>query len=100
VSAVPLAAGAEEHLWLRPVDAVSIAVDAYLYGYPLVTFDTVRKQQTNVAKPDVERGPLGQIIRMRTHPAVDNHCCAAPDAVRCTRKSGSTMFGHALRTIR
>jgi len=80
VSAVPLAAGADELPWLRPVEAVSISVDAYVYGYPLVTFDMVRKQQTNVAKPDAEHAPLGQMIRMRTYPAVDNHCCAAPNA--------------------
>jgi hypothetical protein len=40
----------------------------------------VRKQQTNVAQPDAEHAPMGQFIRMRTYPAVDNHCCAAPNA--------------------
>ncbi len=61
-------------------EAVSTAVDAYLYGYPLVTFDIARMQQTNVAAPDAEHAPMGQMIRMRTYPAVDNHCCAAPNA--------------------
>ena len=61
-------------------EAVGIAVDAYIYGYPLVTFDMVRQQQTNVAAPDAEHAPMGQIIKMRTYPAVDNHCCAAPNA--------------------
>ena len=40
-------------------EAIGIAVDAYVYGYPLVTFDT-RKQQTNVAKPDAEHAPWGR----------------------------------------
>lgn len=40
----------------------------------------VRKQQTNVATPDAEHAPMGQVIKMRTYPAVDNHCCAAPNA--------------------
>lgn len=62
------------------VEAVGIAVDAYIYGYPLVTFDMVRKQQTNVVAPDAEHAPMGQMIKMRTYPAVDNHCCAAPNA--------------------
>lgn len=62
------------------MEAVNIAVDAYIYGYPLVTFDMMREQQTNVARPDVERAPMGQMIKMRTYPAVDNHCCAAPNA--------------------
>ncbi len=61
-------------------DAVSIATEAYIYGYPLVTFDMVRKQQTNVAAPDADHAPMGQLIRMRSYPAVDNHCCAAPNA--------------------
>ena len=61
-------------------EAVSTAVDAYLYGYPLITFDVARMQQTNVAVPDAEHAPMGQMIRMRTYPAVDNHCCAAPNA--------------------
>jgi len=61
-------------------EAVSTAIDAYLYGYPLITFEVARQQQTNVAVPDAEHAPMGQMIRMRTYPAVDNHCCAAPNA--------------------
>jgi hypothetical protein len=61
-------------------EAVSIAMEAYIYGYPLITFDMVRKQQTNVATPDAEHAPMGQLIKMRSYPAVDNHCCAAPNA--------------------
>src|SRR5271167_3381618 len=61
-------------------EAVNTAIDAYLYGYPLVTFDVVRQQQTNVAVPDAEHAPMGQMIKMRSYPAVDNHCCAAPNA--------------------
>ena len=65
---------------LLPEEAMKIAVDAYIYGYPLVTFDMVRQQQTNVAAPDAEHAPMGQMIKMRSYPAVDNHCCAAPNA--------------------
>ena len=64
----------------RPGRGGRTAVDAYLYGYPLMTFDVARLQQTNVAVPDAEHAPMGQMIRMRTYPAVDNHCCAAPNA--------------------
>ncbi len=62
------------------IEAVRIATDAYIFGYPLVTFDMARKQQTNVATPDAEHAPMGQMIKMRSYPAVDNHCCAAPNA--------------------
>ena len=65
---------------LGAIEAVRIATEAYIYGYPLVTFDMARKQQTNVAVPDAEHAPIGQMIRMRSYPAVDNHCCAAPNA--------------------
>ena len=63
----PLAARAD----IGPIGAVEIATEAYIYGYPLVTFDTARKQQTNVAVPDAEHAPMGQMIRMRSYPAVD-----------------------------
>jgi hypothetical protein len=65
---------------LHTQEGVRTAVDAYVYGYPLVTFDMARRQQTNVAAPDAEHAPMGQMIRMRSYPAVDNHCCAAPNA--------------------
>jgi hypothetical protein len=79
-AATPAVAAAEEAPWWDAMEAVSIAEDAYIYGYPLVTFDMVRRQQTNVAAPDAEHAPMGRIIAMRTYPAVDNHCCAAPNA--------------------
>ena len=65
---------------LGAIEAVRIATEAYVYGYPLLTFDMARKQQTNVAVPDAEHAPMGQVIKMRSYPAVDNHCCAAPNA--------------------
>ena len=74
------APAAEKERWLGPVEAISIATAAYIYGYPLVTFDMARRQQTNVAAPDAEHAPMGQMIKMRSYPAVDNRCCAAPNA--------------------
>ena len=47
---------------------VSDAVDAYLYGFPLVVMDMTRKQTTNVASAGPERAPIGQFVRMRTFP--------------------------------
>lgn len=64
---------------LHTEGAVSAAIDSYIYGYPLVTFDMARKQQTNVPHADAEHAPMGQLIKMRNYPAVDNHCCAAPN---------------------
>jgi hypothetical protein len=60
--------------------AVSDAVDVYVYGYPLVTMDMTRKVLTNVAAPTASRAPMGQILRLRTYPAVDDHAVTAPNA--------------------
>ena len=78
-TAFPLA-GAADEASVGAVEAIRIATEAYIYGYPLVTFDMARRQQTNVAAPDAEHAPMGQMIKMRSYPAVDNHCCAAPNA--------------------
>ena len=50
---------------------VSDAVDAYLYGFPLLTMDMTRKQTTNVDAAGPTRAPMGQLIRMRTYPTAD-----------------------------
>src|SRR5271170_1272880 len=61
-------------------EAVSAATDAYVYGYPLVTMDMTRKRLTNVAVPDAAHAPVGQLLKLRTYPAVDNHAVTAPNA--------------------
>ena len=61
-------------------EAVSTAVDAYIYGYPLVTMDFTRRVLTNVAEPTANRAPMGQILRLRQYPAVDDHAVTAPNA--------------------
>ena len=61
-------------------EALSIASDAYIYGYPLVTMDMTRKRFTNVAVAGDATAPMGQMIKLRTYPAVDNHAVTAPNA--------------------
>ena len=61
-------------------EAVSTAIEAYIYGYPLVTMDMTRKQITNVATSAGSRGPMGQLIKLRNYPAVDDHAVTAPNA--------------------
>lgn len=60
--------------------AVSDAIDVYTYGYPLVTMDMTRKVMTNVATPQASRAPVGQLIKLRNYPAVDDHAVTAPNA--------------------
>ncbi len=61
-------------------EAISTATDAYIYGYSLVTMDMTRKFITNYATVQGNRGPMGQIIKFRTYPAVDDHAVTAPNA--------------------
>ena len=57
-----------------------IVREAYLFGYPLVTMDMTRKHETNVRVPDGAHAPVGQMVKMRAYPAVDDHGAAAPNA--------------------
>jgi hypothetical protein len=60
--------------------AVSDAIDAYIYGYPLVTMDMTRKQITNVAIPDDRHAPMGEIVKMRSYPDASFKSVTAPNA--------------------
>lgn len=59
---------------------ISAAVDAYIFGYPLAIVDTTRRQLTNVEAAGPTRVPMGQLLRLRSYPAVDDHSVPAPNA--------------------
>ena len=61
-------------------DVLEIATEAYIYGYPLVTMDMNRRALTNVAEAGPTRVPMGQFIKLRTYPAVDDHSVTASNA--------------------
>ena len=65
---------------LEMKQAIGNAVDAYVYGYPLVTMDMTRRQMTNVAKPDEGHAPMGQFARMRAYPTAEYRTVTAPNA--------------------
>lgn len=65
---------------LTPDEAKSIAVEAYIYGYPLVTMEMTRRVMTNVAEPEGSRAPMGQIARLRTYPTPAFHDITSPNA--------------------
>jgi hypothetical protein len=78
-----------------------IAREAYIYGYPLVTFDMVRKQETNIKEPTEERAPMGQMIKMRHYPPVESHAAAAPNAdTLYTLNPGGFRSGDSRRSLR
>jgi len=58
----------------------AIALDAYVYGYPLVTMEMTRRIVTNVAAPQGTRGPMGALIKLREYPDASFHDITAPNA--------------------
>jgi hypothetical protein len=65
---------------LSLAEAVDIAVDAYIYGYPLVTMEATRRVMTNVERPEGTRAPMGQLCRMREYPTSAFRDVTAPNA--------------------
>src|SRR5262245_20300704 len=54
------------------------AIDAYIYGYPLVTMEMTRRVITNVEVPKGTHAPMGQLIRMREYPSAAFQDVTAP----------------------
>ena len=65
---------------LVPTEARQVAVDAYVYGYPLVTMEMTRRVMTNQDKPEGTRGPMGQLVRLRSYPTAAFRDVTAPNA--------------------
>jgi hypothetical protein len=65
---------------MSPDEARELAVEAYIYGYPLVTMEMTRRVMTNVAKPEGTRAPMGHLIRLREYPTAAFRDVTAPNA--------------------
>ena len=72
----PGAALAKENV----LESLPHAVEAYIYGYPLVTMEMTRRVMTNVEKPEGTRAPMGQLVRMREYPTAAFRDVTAPNA--------------------
>ncbi|MET4372561.1 hypothetical protein ABIA99_005270 [Bradyrhizobium sp. LB12.1] len=57
-----------------------LATDAYIFGYPLVTMEMTRRVFTNVPKVEATRGPMGQIVKVRSYPNASYRDVTAPNA--------------------
>lgn len=64
----------------KELEAREAAIDGYIYAYPLVTMEVTRRYMTNTEKPEGSKAPMGQFVRMRSYPAVDDHTVTAPNA--------------------
>jgi len=61
-------------------EAQSIATDAYVYLYPLVTMDITRKQLTNhVPGPGVFGGPMNMFVNVEAFPSADFKVVVRPN---------------------
>jgi hypothetical protein len=61
-------------------EAAKLGVEAYVYGYPLVTMEMTRRVMTNVATLEAMRGPMGQFINAREYPSAAFRDVTAPNA--------------------
>ena len=70
--------------------ALEAAIDAYVYGYPLVTMEHTRRVSTNVEKPVGSKAPMGQFAKLRHTRTPRSRRSPRPTPTRCTRSSGWT----------
>ena len=64
----------------KEADARAIAIEGYVYAYPLVTMEMTRRVMTNVAAAEGSRAPMGQFVRLRTYPDSSYRDVTAPNA--------------------
>ncbi|WFU48257.1 DUF1254 domain-containing protein [Sinorhizobium terangae] len=62
------------------LDEFALAVEAYIYAYPLVTMEMTRRVITNVAEAEGSRGPMGHLIKLRQYPDAKFRDVTAPNA--------------------
>jgi hypothetical protein len=65
---------------LRADEAIAIATDAYIFGYPLLTMEMTRRVTTNVTALQGLHAPMGQSASARTYPTAAFRDVTAPNA--------------------
>jgi hypothetical protein len=60
--------------------AAEIGVEAYVYGYSLVTMEFTRRVMTNAARPEKNHAPMGQFYKSRAYPDAKFRDVTAPNA--------------------
>lgn len=78
LAAVPLVA--QETAKPSEEEAFAIGVEAYVFGYPLVTMETTRQAMTNVPAPQGNHAPMGQFANIRQYPDPKFKQVTAPNA--------------------
>jgi hypothetical protein len=65
---------------LIPKEAQEIALDAYIYGYSLITSNVVRVQMSNVPKVEELHAPMGTFFNVKRYPPASYHIVSLPNA--------------------
>ena len=76
-AAQPVEAGAAPEPVAAPLEN---AVEAYIYGYPLLTMEMTRRVMTNAEKPGGVHAPMGQFANVREYPTAAFKEVTAPNA--------------------
>jgi hypothetical protein len=63
-----------------PSETDSAAVDAYIYGYPLVTMELTRRSFTNTVKANPKSAPMGAFANVPKYPPASDKRVTAPNA--------------------
>jgi hypothetical protein len=79
-TALGTVARADDPVPSADLDDFATAVDAYIYGYPLVTMEMTRRVMTNAAAPSGTHAPMGQFAKLRTYPDASFRDVTAPNA--------------------
>jgi hypothetical protein len=79
-AALLIASGLINAAPLTAEQAKAIAIEAYVYGYPLITMEYTRRVITNVSEPKGTKGPMGQLIKLREYPTAEFKDVTAPNA--------------------
>jgi hypothetical protein len=77
---IPASIGAQGPQGLTPQEAQEIAVDAYIYGYSLITTEVTRVQMSNVAKVEELRAPTGTFLNIKGYPPATYRRVSATNA--------------------
>ena len=65
---------------LTAEQATQLGVEAYVYGYPLITMEVTRRVMTNTVRPEGTHAPMGQFLLMRKYPDASFRDVTAPNA--------------------
>ena len=74
-------------------EAVGTAVDAYIYGYSLVTMDMTRTEQFTTSRPKTARADGTVLNSLRIRPSITT-ASPLPTPIPCIHWRGSTFPSH------